>query len=75
MRTYTKTIILSLSLSIIPLILVTGGVSPGSRALGPTPETPQNRPPGGPPRRPPGPRKNKTHLESGPMKPAKIYIV
>ena len=39
----------------------TGGVSPGSRALGPTPETPQNRPPGGPPRRPPRtPKKQNT---------------
>ena len=47
--------------------------SPRTPKIGPG--TPQNRPPAGPPENPQKPPKNKTDLESGPMKPAKIYIV
>jgi hypothetical protein len=37
--------------------------------------TPKTTPSGPPKEKTPGPPKNKTYLESGPMKPAKIYIV
>ena len=51
---------------------------PADPPAGPPPGPPKMDPPEHPPgtpRNPPGPLKNGGDLESGPMKPAKIYIV
>jgi len=51
--------------------VVCGSIFQGAETPKMTPKTT----PSGTPQNPPGPPKNKTYLESGPMKPAKIYIV
>ena len=51
------------------------GGPPGPGHWDPPRDPPKIDPPADPPGDPPGPPKNKTDLESGPMKPAKIYIV